>query len=166
MEKFGEKFVLDNPDVFSSAETVYLLSYATIMAHTSIHNPQAKKSFMTAEDYRKMLRGVDGGKDLDAELVASIYTTIEKEPFTLEEDEDLKMKLLGQNANSKLKKHETYMQEADMLARRGKAHIGSTDPSDLFVLVCETEHLKTLFEDTWSANLAVFSVLLEEADDE
>lgn len=30
----------------------------------------------------------------------------------------------------------------------------------------ETEHIKTMFEDTWSANLAVFSVLLEESDDE
>jgi len=41
MEKFGEKYVHDNPDKFASAESIYLLSYATIMAHTSIHNPQA-----------------------------------------------------------------------------------------------------------------------------
>jgi Sec7-like guanine-nucleotide exchange factor len=39
MEKFGEKYVADNPGQFASAESVYLLSYATIMAHTSIHNP-------------------------------------------------------------------------------------------------------------------------------
>ena len=39
MEKFGEKYVQDNPGKFASAESVYLLSYATIMAHTSIHNP-------------------------------------------------------------------------------------------------------------------------------
>lgn len=41
MEKFGEKYVSDNPGRFASAESIYLLSYATIMAHTSIHNPQA-----------------------------------------------------------------------------------------------------------------------------
>jgi Sec7-like guanine-nucleotide exchange factor len=39
MEKFGEKFTKDNPDAFGSAECVYLLSYATIMLQTSIHNP-------------------------------------------------------------------------------------------------------------------------------
>jgi hypothetical protein len=57
-----------------------------------------------------------------------------------------------------------------MLAKRGKAHINSKgskkEQSDQFILVTETEHIKTMFEDTWSANLAVFSVLLEESDDE
>ena len=95
MEKFGEKFVHDNPDQFASAESVYLLSYATIMAHTSIHNPQAQKNFMTLEDYTKMLRGIDGGKNLDPDFISSIYKKIESEPFTLDEDEDLRVKLLG-----------------------------------------------------------------------
>ena len=31
MEKFGEKYMLDNPSKFDTAECVYLLSYATIM---------------------------------------------------------------------------------------------------------------------------------------
>lgn len=31
MEKFGEKFWRDNPELFGSAECVYLLSYATMM---------------------------------------------------------------------------------------------------------------------------------------
>jgi len=124
---------------------------------------------MTIDDYRKITKGIDGGKNLDPDFVTQIYTTIEKEPFTLDEDEDLRVKLLGQNANSKLKKHETYMAEADMLAKRGKAHIThKKDEShhEQFILVTETEHIKTMFEDTWSANLAVFSVLLEEADDD
>ena len=39
MEKFGEKYSLDNRDAFGSAECIYLLSYATMMLQTSIHNP-------------------------------------------------------------------------------------------------------------------------------
>lgn len=31
MEKFGEKYCLDNHDAFGSAECIYLLSYATMM---------------------------------------------------------------------------------------------------------------------------------------
>jgi brefeldin A-inhibited guanine nucleotide-exchange protein len=46
MEKFGEKFCLDNPEVFSNAEVVYLLSYAVMMLQTSIHNPMAKSGRM------------------------------------------------------------------------------------------------------------------------
>jgi brefeldin A-inhibited guanine nucleotide-exchange protein len=56
-----------------------------------------------------------------------------------------------------------------MLAKRGKDQIKGnkkTHEMDLFVLVNDTEHIKTMFEDTWSANLAVFSVLLEESDEE
>lgn len=41
MEKFGDKFVQDNPVKYGSAECIYLLSYATMMLQTSIHNPQA-----------------------------------------------------------------------------------------------------------------------------
>lgn len=39
MEKFGEKYCKDNHNAFGSAECIYLLSYATMMLQTSIHNP-------------------------------------------------------------------------------------------------------------------------------
>lgn len=35
-----------------------------------------------------------------------------------------------------------------------------------FILVNDTEPIRPMFENTWSANLAVFSVLLEESDDQ
>lgn len=92
MEKFGEKFCRDNPDAFYSAECAYLLSYATIMLQTSIHNPQAKKVAMTIVDFTKITKGINNGKDLDKEFVNGIYETIEKEPFTLAEDEDARLK--------------------------------------------------------------------------
>ena len=65
MEKFGEKFVSDNPNGSDdlqgamSAECVYLLSYATMMMQTSLHNPNAVKSRMTLEDFAKMLKGIN-----------------------------------------------------------------------------------------------------------
>lgn len=37
---------------------------------------------MSLEDYVKMIKGINNGKDLDPEIVKSIYETIEKEPFT------------------------------------------------------------------------------------
>lgn len=93
MEKFGEKYCLDNHDAFGNAECIYLLSYATMMLQTSIHNPQAAKSRMTLEDFIKMTKGLNAGKDLDREFIEQIYVTVEKEPFTLTEDEDAKLKL-------------------------------------------------------------------------
>jgi len=47
---------------------------------------------MTLEDYSKMIKGINNGKDIDPEIVRHIYETIEREPFTLVEDEDARLK--------------------------------------------------------------------------
>lgn len=76
MEKFGEKFAADNPNGGPnklnremSAEALYLVSYATMMLQTSLHNPNAVKSRMTIIDFTKQLKGVNGGKSLDDEFL-------------------------------------------------------------------------------------------------
>lgn len=61
MEKFGEKYVKDNPDTFGNSECVYLLSYATMMLQTSIHNPSARNNFMTLDAFKKMTKGINNG---------------------------------------------------------------------------------------------------------
>jgi len=39
-----------------------------------------------------MLRGINAGGNLDEAFVQRVYETIEKEPFTLNEDDDARMK--------------------------------------------------------------------------
>jgi Sec7-like guanine-nucleotide exchange factor len=50
---------------------------------------------MTKDDFIKITRGINAGKDLERDFVISIYDTVEKEPFTLEEDEEARIKLEG-----------------------------------------------------------------------
>ena len=50
---------------------------------------------MTIDDFLKMIKGLNNGKDLDRDFIVQIYETVEKEPFTLTEDEDAKIKLEG-----------------------------------------------------------------------
>ena len=50
---------------------------------------------MTLEDFLKMTKGLNSGKDLDRAFLVEIYENVEKEPFTLTEDEDAKIKLEG-----------------------------------------------------------------------
>jgi len=59
MEKFGETYTKVNPETNMTAECIYLLSYATLMLQTSLHNPNAKKSTMTLEDFSKMVKGIN-----------------------------------------------------------------------------------------------------------
>lgn len=47
---------------------------------------------MTMDDFIKITTGINGGKDLERDFVINIYETVEKEPFTLAEDEDARMK--------------------------------------------------------------------------
>ena len=114
MECFGEKFVADNPKGSESiqgemsAECVFLLSYATMMLQTSLHNPNAAKSRMTIDDFSKMIKGVNSQKNLEPEFIQKIYDTVEREPFTLNEDEDARMRQETASATSYQRKQELF----------------------------------------------------------
>jgi Sec7-like guanine-nucleotide exchange factor len=119
MEKFGEKLSKDRPEDFGNAEGVYLLAYATLMLQTSVHNPEAKKLKMSLDDFKKITKGVklNDREDMDYDaLKASIYDNILREPFTLDEDEDARMKLeASTNTNKKL----LFDKEREGILKRG-----------------------------------------------
>jgi len=119
MEKFGEKLSKDRPEDFGNAEGVYLLSYATLMLQTSVHNPEAKKLKMSIGDFKKITKGVklNDREDMDYDaLKESIYDNILREPFTLDEDEDARMKLeASKNTNKKL----LFDKEREGILKRG-----------------------------------------------
>ena len=96
MEKFGEKLSRDRPEDFGNAEGVYLLAYATLMLQTSLHNPQASKLKMKLADFKKITQGVklSDTKEIDFDKFREeLFHRVEREPFTLEEDEDARLKL-------------------------------------------------------------------------
>lgn len=89
MEKFGEKFHKDNPEIFKTAECVYLLAFATMMCQTSIHNPAARQNnFMTCDQFKNMCKGINNGENIDPTFMETIYKTIEVDPVSLKEDDD------------------------------------------------------------------------------
>ena len=53
MEKFAERFCIDNPRDFSTADGAYLLSFAIIMLNTDAHNPMAD-AHMSRDDFVMM----------------------------------------------------------------------------------------------------------------
>jgi Sec7-like guanine-nucleotide exchange factor len=52
-----------------TAECVYLLSYATMMMQTSLHNPNAVKSRMTVVDFNRMIKGINSNQNLEEAFV-------------------------------------------------------------------------------------------------
>jgi len=118
------------------------------------------------EDFVKMTKGINNGGDLPYDFLKGIYDHIEKEPFSLVEDDDARIKLEAQAAKSAKSKHEIFLKECQGYIKRGAAIIKENKSQNTqFLLVNDTEPIRPMFENTWSANLAVFSVLLEESDD-
>lgn len=170
MERFGEKFVRDNPKGSDkvqgemSAECVFLLSFATMMMQTSLHNPNAAKQRMTLEDFSKMVKGINSQKNLEPEFIKKIYDQVEREPFTLNEDEDARIRAETASATSYQRKQELFQKEGLGLVQRGKTQIQQKS-NEYFLAVEDSKPIKPLFENIWPANLYTFSVILEETND-
>ncbi|KPI93013.1 Cytohesin-1 [Papilio xuthus] len=86
MECFAQRYCQLNPDIFTNADTCYVLSFAIIMLNTSLHNPSVKDK-PAPEQFVAMNRGINNGGDLPHELLLSLYESIKTEPFKIPEDD-------------------------------------------------------------------------------
>jgi len=68
LETFATRYCELNPGVFSSPDTCHVLSYAIMMLNTSLHNPAVKEK-LDLQQFVKMNRGINDGKDLPFELI-------------------------------------------------------------------------------------------------
>ena len=75
MLEFASQYHINNPGRFSSADTAYVLAYSVIMLNSDQHNPQVKNR-MTKEEFFRNNRGIDNGKDIDAEFLSYIFDRI------------------------------------------------------------------------------------------
>ena len=70
---------------------------------------------MSLEDFAKMVKGINSGQNLDPDYLKQIYETVEREPFTLNEDEDARIKQETANASSYQRKQELFHKEGQGL---------------------------------------------------
>ncbi|WVQ71161.1 hypothetical protein IAR50_000686 [Cryptococcus sp. DSM 104548] len=84
-ETFASHFFSFAPPGIADEDSVYVLAYSVIMLNTDLHNPQNKKR-MTPEDYKKNLRGVNGGKDFEEAYLNEIHESIKEKEIILPEE--------------------------------------------------------------------------------
>ena len=185
MEKFAERYTLQNEDVFPSADTAFILSFAVIMLQTDLHNPNIKpEKKMTAHSFVKMNKGiaVDGG-DLDKQFLTDVFNSIKERPFTLKEDDDARESRKKSNEkmdidfffgvnNSKEKRRERFNKEraelveaSEHLFKMQKSPSAST-PKHLTESICPADVVKPMFDITWGPLIGTLSQILERADDD
>jgi brefeldin A-inhibited guanine nucleotide-exchange protein len=186
MEKFAERYTLQNDDVFPSADTAFILAFAVIMLQTDLHNPNIKpEKKLTQEGFVKMNKGisVDGG-DLPAEFLIDIYQSIKQRPFTLKEDDDARRsqikKAEGSDINDVLfgsvvaeeRKRERFKKESavlfestEKLFKKSKPTNGAPN-SDFASSINPADVIKPMFDITWGPLLGSLSQIMEKAEDD
>ena len=184
MEKFASRFVQHNPNIFPSADTAFVLSYAIIMLNTDAHNPNIKpEKKMTKESFLRQNRGIAGGRDLPAEYLGAIYDRIVSNAISLKEDDDMRANrqialttgssLFGGSEAAVVRRRKiAYAKERSSLAasvhsmikRGGEAGMenGFISGSDKAI---GSDHVRPMFEICWGPLCASFSVNMEKSDD-
>jgi cytohesin len=86
LEKFAQHYFLQNPNIFLSSDTAYVLSFSLIMLNTDLHNqsiiPEKK---MTLDQFIKNNRGINQGKDIPSEILITLYNSVKENEIRMEE---------------------------------------------------------------------------------
>ncbi|XP_046405240.1 Golgi-specific brefeldin A-resistance guanine nucleotide exchange factor 1 isoform X2 [Ischnura elegans] len=85
LEQFADHWHNCNGKPFVHSDAAFTLAYAVIMLNVDQHNYNAKKQSipMTSEDFMKNLKGVNGGKDFEKEMLEDIYNAIKNEEIVM-----------------------------------------------------------------------------------
>ncbi|WEW60968.1 GDP/GTP exchange factor for ARF [Emydomyces testavorans] len=89
---FAEKYLAGaKPKEAADADSLFILTYATILLNTDLHNPNVKaQNRMTFEGFTKNLRGVNAGGDFPVEYLESIYRSIQQNEIILPDEHENK----------------------------------------------------------------------------
>lgn len=85
LEKFAEHWHDSNGKPFASADAAFTLAYAVIMLNVDQHNYNVKRQNnpMTADEFKRNLKKVNGDTDFDQDMLDEIYTSIKGEEIVM-----------------------------------------------------------------------------------
>eukprot|EP00835_Amoeboradix_gromovi_P001369 NODE_61_length_25240_cov_0.547194.p4 type:complete len:435 gc:universal NODE_61_length_25240_cov_0.547194:15554-14250(-) len=89
MNEFATQYCADNPAIFKSPVTAYVLAFSIIMLNTDAHNQNIKKK-MTLQEFLRNNRGIDDGKDLNDSFLKTLYFDIKFSEIKMNENADQK----------------------------------------------------------------------------
>lgn len=83
VECFSKCYVENNPlSNFENSDSVYVLTFATIMLNTDLHNPSISPDRkMTLDGFKRNLQGANNGREYKPEILEAIYNDIKSNPF-------------------------------------------------------------------------------------
>ncbi len=179
MEKFAERYYLQNRSVFASADMAFILAFSTIMLQTNLHNPAIRDDKrMTKEQFIRQNKGISSDGELSDEMLMDIYDRIAATPISLAQDDKEKQRKAKKEDQSFLafsadrKRKDAYNDERKEIVKAGEAlfkqNKRSKRASSAFVRAAQSDeyYVRPMFETAWPPMLSVFSQNFETFDEE
>ncbi|XP_051506631.1 Golgi-specific brefeldin A-resistance guanine nucleotide exchange factor 1-like isoform X1 [Myxocyprinus asiaticus] len=147
LETFTDSWHKVNGNPFQTKDADLVLAYAIMMLNTDQHNHNARKQNipMTVEQFKKNLKGVNGGNDLDQDMLEDIYNAIKNEEIVMPDEQTGLVK-------------ENYVWS--VLLHRGATSEG------IFVHVPGSSYDRDLFTMTWGPTIAALSYVFDKSLDD
>lgn len=147
LETFTDNWHKVNGCPFLTNDAGFALAYAVIMLNTDQHNHNVRKQNipMTVEQFKKNLKGVNGSKDFDQDMLEDIYNAIKTEEIVMPDEQTGLVK-------------ENYVWS--VLLHRGATSEG------LFLHVPPGSYDNDLFTMTWGPTIAALSYVFDKSLDD
>ncbi|KFZ57350.1 Golgi-specific brefeldin A-resistance guanine nucleotide exchange factor 1, partial [Podiceps cristatus] len=147
LEAFTEHWRKSNGSPFANSDACFALAYAVIMLNTDQHNHNVRKQNvpMTLEEFRKNLKGVNGGKDFEQDILEDMYHAIKNDEIVMPEEQTGLVK-------------ENYIWNVLL-------HRGATDEG-IFLHVPPGSYNHDLFTMIWGPTIAALSYVFDKSLEE
>ncbi|KAI0212076.1 Golgi-specific brefeldin A-resistance guanine nucleotide exchange factor 1 [Lamellibrachia satsuma] len=147
LEHFADHWHKMTGETFVNADAAFTLAYAVIMLNVDQHNTNAKKQNvpMTSKEFKKNVKGVNGGGDFDQDMLEEIYNAIKADEIVMPAEQTGLVK-------------ENYLWK--MLLRRGATNEGN------FLHVATGMFDHDLFALVWGPTVAALSFVFDKSSDE
>ncbi|XP_035461368.2 Golgi-specific brefeldin A-resistance guanine nucleotide exchange factor 1 isoform X3 [Scophthalmus maximus] len=147
LETFTDNWHKVNGSPFMTNDAGFALAYAVIMLNTDQHNHNVRKQNipMTVEQFKKNLKGVNGNKDFDQDMLEDIYNTIKNDEIVMPDEQSGLVK-------------ENYVWSVLL-------HRGAT-PEGVFLHLPPGSYDHDLFTMTWGPTIAALSYVFDKSLDE
>uniref|UniRef100_G3PNV7 SEC7 domain-containing protein n=1 Tax=Gasterosteus aculeatus aculeatus TaxID=481459 RepID=G3PNV7_GASAC len=147
LETFTDNWHKVNGSPFVTNDAGFALAYAVIMLNTDQHNHNVRKQNipMTIEQFKKNLKGVNGNKDFDQDMLEDLYNAIKNEEIVMPDEQSGLVK-------------ENYVWSVLL-------HRGAT-PEGVFLHLPPGSYDHDLFTMTWGPTIAALSYVFDKSLDE
>ncbi|XP_061693908.1 Golgi-specific brefeldin A-resistance guanine nucleotide exchange factor 1 isoform X4 [Syngnathoides biaculeatus] len=147
LETFTDNWHKVNGSPFLTNDAGFALAYAVIMLNTDQHNHNVRKQNipMTAEQFKKNLKGVNGNKDFNQEMLEDIYNAIKNDEIVMPDEQTGLVK-------------ENYVWS--VLLHRGAS------PEGIFLHLPSGSYDHDLFTMTWGPTIAALSYVFDKSLDD